>query len=123
MAKKPSLDEFNQHMANIAAMLIPFVNAEIKDKHWKLAYLDSRSAGPGAQFKKLRVELSDGTVCSSLSTPMDATMTLHKALRIKDKVFDRKWHGIKLIVRPDGKYETQFNYDPDCASDPQFLQA
>ena len=35
-------------------------------------------------------------------------------------MFPDKWFGFNLTISPDGKCETEFNYDPDCINDPTF---
>jgi hypothetical protein len=37
-------------------------------------------------------------------------------------VFPKKWYGVKIIVYPDGKCETEFNHDPECAFEATFLE-
>jgi len=122
--KQVTLTQFTKLLQDIVALLLGFVGKEMGKKKWKLAYYDVRSAGTGgARFGIFRVVLPNGKVVQSLSAPMDAKMILHKAWDMKDKVFKPKWHGLKLTIHPDGECKTEFNYDPDCASDPTFCKA
>jgi hypothetical protein len=120
--KKLSIEYFNERIDELAAMLLRLVDTEMGRRKWKLAYLDYRSAGKGARFGMIRVELPDGTMVSSLPRPTEIADVLRDVWNMKDKVFKPKWHGMKLVTHPDGKHDITYNYDPKCGSDPVFLK-
>lgn len=31
------------------------------------------------------------------------------------------WYGMKLTVYPNGKHEIEYNHDPNCIDDPNFI--
>lgn len=121
MAKKYNIDTFNEALGGISSTLLGLVISEVRKK-WKLAYLDVRSApGSTALIHKIRVKLADGSIENSLNTPMDVVMSLLSLWKKKAKLFPEEWYGLKIVILPDGKTETEFNYDPECAGDETFF--
>jgi hypothetical protein len=123
MAKKrPTLEDFQKLLHEIARALMAEVECEQKGKPWTRAYMDVRGSVTGtSRLKKFRIDLPDGSVIDTLNPPHETTQLLYKVWRIKGKVFADKWYGIKVVIYPDGKCETEFNYDSECANGLEFF--
>src|SRR5208337_2445380 len=104
-------------------LLIAEVKREMKQTAWKIAYLDVRSSAVGtSRLSKFRVAMPDGSLVSSLSKPARVVLLLSDLWELQQKLFPEKWYGLVLTVYPDGKCETEFNYDPKCIGDPKFFE-
>lgn len=122
MSKKVTLDQFHGMLQEMAAAALSEIKSQIGKKKWKLGFVDIRAPVQGTSWMhKLRVELSDKTIVRSLDAPVGVIALLTKVWDAKDKLFPQKWYGLKLTVFPDGKCETEFNYDADCINDPDFF--
>ncbi len=122
MAKVPTIEDFQKILNAIASALMTKVESELKGKPWTAAYLDVRGSAIGTSaLEKFRIELPDGSVIATLGPPYETGQMLLKAWKIKDKVFPDKWYGIKVVIYPGGKCQTEFNYDSKCVSDPNFF--
>jgi hypothetical protein len=122
-SKKQLLAEFNAMLHEMAALILDKVKSEVRRKKWKYAFWDVRSpVGGGSCISKLRVVLPDGNmfVCPTLVAPPTVRFQFLDMLDVKDQIFRDKWYGLKLILSPDGKCQTEFNDDPNCINDPTF---
>jgi hypothetical protein len=53
---------------------------------------------------------------------MQVSLLIGDAWRLQKGLFPRTWYGIAVRLYPDGKYETEYNFDPDCiANDTAFM--
>jgi len=112
MAKKYTMDQFDGLVK---------VRQHLKKQEWRQACLDVRSAkAKGARLSKFRVRLSNDKR-QAFHEPVETNRLLREIWGIKDKLFPRKWYGLRVTVQPDGTCETEFNYDAECVSDPQFF--
>lgn len=122
MPAKLSLAKFNGAVKKIAQLTTKQVKKECKAK-WNWAYVDIRAhaCGDGSWIDKLRVELTDGSTLCTLGTTAEVIQLTVKLLAMKDLLFDPKLYGIKITVFPNGRFETEYNHDPNCTKDTAFF--
>jgi hypothetical protein len=91
-------------------------------KRWNAVLVDMRCEADGKSFNhKIRVEYRDGTL-GSVRTPVDVATHLIALADSRPRGADR-WYGMLFRVSPQGRCETQFNYDAHCAEDESFYQS
>jgi hypothetical protein len=121
MSEKATMDEFNGIVAEVATSLLTQVKDNLQKNNWKVAFLDAREPPKGGSgISKFRVELQDGTVIRTFKASGVTIGRFWDAFDIRDALFPKKWYGFTLTIFPDGKHNTEFNYDPDCVNDPDF---
>lgn len=86
---------------------------------WTGAVLDVRFDEQGKYASKIRATRASGEVVS-LSEPADITAQLTELNNVRP-TGETRWYGVKLNLTPAGKCNVGFNYDPTCASAPDFL--
>jgi hypothetical protein len=119
--KEPTLADFDKLLREIAAIVLERVQGSMKRKKWVRAIYDARSDGIGGRLGKLRVEMPNGSTITSLNMGVDALVRVNRLWSMREKVFPEIWHGLKMVIFPNGKCETEFNYDPDCFYDATFI--
>ena len=46
--------------------------------------------------------------------PARPATLLNELWRLQEGHSPETWYGIKITICPDGRYGTEYNYDPDC---------
>jgi hypothetical protein len=116
------LQEFNQKLQEAISLLMGAVQEELGDKPWTFCVLDIRWYPDSSRKSKTRVHLPKAGQLHFMHTPIEVLYLLDDAWALMDKAFSDKWYGLKITVYPEGKAETEFNYDPKCLSDPTFFE-
>jgi hypothetical protein len=120
---KQDLAQFTNFLKEITGHLLIAVREERPKVKWKRAFLDVRCAlTEDMQKLKIRVEFPDGDL-HSIRQPYDLSALLTSLQEIKDRSFADKWYGMKLTVFPNGKCETEFDYNPACFNDPTWYDS
>jgi hypothetical protein len=118
MATKKKRKVFDGILAKIANVLQDATASLMGDQSWKYAFAETLYPPTGAWtggLQKFRVVLFDGSLASEdISTPKEAKHLINEAWDIQAGLFPQTWYGLKIKVYPDGKYETEFDFDPDC---------
>lgn len=118
----PVQSEIDELVGTISTMLFEFVQSEFQGKSWKLAWSDARSAPGTCQVSKFRVQLSDGNLVTNMCQPAEIAFREMDLWDLKDTLpSEQRWYGFKVTVYPDGKSEVEYNQDPKCSKDPEFL--
>jgi len=121
MSKQEKGDQFNAIMIELAAALKDFVESELPEGKWEVAFIDIRAPADSSGWThKVRVERLDGSIEKSLTISGEIVSLFMDAWEIKDEAFLEKWYGVKVSVHPDGKFEIAYNQDPNCFEDPSF---
>lgn len=125
MAKRLTKADCDNVLQEIGNILFRDVQTEMGTKEWSYAFVDIRGSST-CRIHKLRLVLPDGSKTALLDTPLENVPIVIDDLflavwKTKDKVYPHKWHGLKLLVYPDGRSEVKFNYDAKCAQDPTFF--
>jgi hypothetical protein len=113
MTDMTTLEAFHSIIEQLAVMLLEAVNAEAKDG-WVAARFYTRG-----NFHKLRVERPDGSI-HGFHPPVEIDELLFQIWDYKDQAFEKKWHGLRLTVYPNGKCEIDFSYEEN---DPGFFDS
>jgi len=120
-SRKPTFKQFNGILQQMAGLVLSTVESELKKKKWRLAFIDARAPVEGGScISKLRVILTDGSIIRTMDAPAQVNFRFLEVLDIKDQLFPDRWYGFKLTIFPDGKCETEFNYNANCVNDPDF---
>ena len=119
--KRLEPEEFQAILNEAAALLLEAVKEEIGEKSWVRAVDDRRWFPDGSFIGKTRIHLEKEGVIHSLHFPRESKRLVDRLWEGQAGLFADKWYGLNLIVYPDGKCETVFNYDPNCGNDPTFF--
>jgi hypothetical protein len=92
------------------------------DSSWVDASISRCFSSDGTSIGKLRIQLPNGNWDKSQRISI-------KVLDLIDRTWEKMhkkskydiFYGFKLTVRPDGKHEIEYNYDPNCIDNPKFV--
>jgi hypothetical protein len=123
MADIKDLESFQSGLETASATLYEAVVAAVAARNWTKAYFDSRAGEDdlSSAVGKLRVQMADGTLNKSISTPVSIRKFLMSARDAMSRLFPQRWYGIRITIYPDKRCEVDYNYDPKCLADPQFI--
>jgi hypothetical protein len=93
----------------------------LKDQTWTSAYIDERWDSDGTSISKFRVVLANGELFSRLRIPQPVGEIMHDIGSIKDEAFPKRWYGIKVTIHPDRSSQVEYDHNPECVDDPDFL--
>jgi hypothetical protein len=126
---QPQQELFNTLIKKIAEVLVQEISNEEKAKGWTFAFVDIRSPAddPETRVGKLRIAFKGAAAStlldSSVQRPPYEVKDLFRELWPTRPSFEKMWYGLKVTVFPDGKYNVEFNYDPECSCDPKFFES
>ena len=127
MAKKRDQKAFDEAIEKTVEILMEEVHNRLKKRAWKRAYVETMwpPSGPGTGgLQKFRIELPKGSLISDMFTPIQAALIIDEAWRLQKSLFLKTWYGIAVRFHPNGSYETEYNFDPDCIeNDTTFLDS
>jgi hypothetical protein len=122
MRKKPTLEDYHNMMRQIEALLIDSVKEQMMDANWIRAYFDIRLSTPrGQSLSRIYCELSDGSIVSLKTYPIEVDGLIRKIEKIKHKLLSDNWYGLLLIINRNGEVQIEFNYDSKCIGDRDFF--
>ena len=55
--------------------------------------------------------------------PTEVLTLFAELWNLRDTAFPDRWYGLTITVYPNGKSESAFSYDPDCALDEAFFES
>jgi len=117
--KKKSVEE-------IATSLRELVVRERKGRKWEYAFAEARWSPDPDEGSVRKARITPATKGKeklvTLDTPVAFGDMLESARATHQKTGDKTWYGLTIIVYPDGKVETEFNYDPKCQADLAFYK-
>lgn len=110
----------------IATALRKLVDKERKGRKWEYAFAEVRWSPDRDEgsVRKARIAPTGkrkGKLVT-LNTSIALGDMLESARAIHEKACDKMWYGLKVTVYPDGKVDTEFNYDPECQADLAFYK-
>ena len=122
MAESTRAGELNAELRRLASAL--FEHAR-RDASWRAstrAWIDVRYRnGCGSWIDKICIKTSDDRV-AWLSTTNEIRLSLSRLGKLRHGDLPSGWCGLMLEVDSEGQCTATWNYDPNCAEDPSFLQ-
>ena len=115
------IEPANKILREIGSILFRGLQEEMKGKTWSCAFVDIRRPEKGnTRIAKMRLVLPDGSTCALLDTPLENPPTevldlFDEVWKLRDKLFTKRWFGIKLTVDPTGKCDVSYNYEAKCS--------
>jgi len=119
--RESQLQEYQAYMNEAASAFLEAVQDKMCEQPWETAIGDIRWFPDGSNIFKTRIRVPDSQELVSVKTPTGMIWTLSDAWRMQPTLFADVWYGLLLMVYPDGRCETKFNYDPNCGNDPSFF--
>ena len=115
-------DDFERVVKAIAKATLSEVLSRLGDKKWSSAFIDSRWTTDGnTRIGKLRVVLEDGRIFARIRMSQQVAEWLDAIGELKGKAFPKPWYGLKISMSPDGRFNLDFDHNPDCVVDPTFF--
>jgi hypothetical protein len=121
MATSGDLLRLNALLPGLARSVHGAARAKFGDGGWVAAVLDARFFEDSSSMAKVRVELAGGGL-GSVRLPAAGAVQLRQLNDARPEGDDR-WYGLRLRVTAEGGCKTEFNYDPTCTEDENFLDA
>jgi hypothetical protein len=53
---------------------------------------------------------------------MAAGILMDEIWKLKNKLFPKRWYGLKLTVYPNGSFDTEFNYHRRCSEEVEYFK-
>jgi hypothetical protein len=113
-------DNFAKLLKQITKVLLQRVNAAMGTTPWTLAFLIERQCGVGSPVRaaKLRVQVPRKKELKWLAfAGANYGNVMDKVWELKDEVFAEPWYTLKLTFYPDGRFETEYDCNPNCPPD------
>jgi hypothetical protein len=110
---------FHKLLKQIVNMMLGTVEEALGTTPWTFAFILERQAGVDSEVRagKLRVQVPGEAELKWLRQPLEYAHLMSELWKLKTEIFPKPWYAMKLTFYPDGKFETEYDYNPDCPED------